>query len=233
MFYAQVLTLFPEFFSSPLACSIPDRAIKAGLAQVDCINIRDFSTDKHRRADDSPYGGGPGMVMKPEPVVASIRHARENRPDTRVVLLSPTGIPFDQAKAREYAKSPGITLVCGRYEGIDERAADYVDEQVSVGPYVLSGGEPAALAIIDAVIRLLPGALGDERSAEQDSFGEDGLLDYPHYTRPEVFEGKHVPDVLLSGNHADIESWRREQAKLRSERNRGTTETQSHREDKD
>jgi len=216
MFYAQVLTLFPEFFSSPLACSIPDRAIKAGLAQVDCINIRDFSTDKHRRADDSPYGGGPGMVMKPEPVVASIRHARESRPDTRVVLLSPTGVSFDQAKAREYSKSPGITLVCGRYEGIDERVAEYVDEQVSVGPYVLSGGEPAALAIIDAVIRLLPGALGDERSAEQDSFGEDGLLDYPHYTRPEEFEGKRVPEVLLSGDHAKIEAWRREQAEKRS-----------------
>ncbi len=218
MFYAQVLTLFPEFFSSPLACSIPDRAIKARLAQVDCINIRDFSVGKHRRVDDSPYGGGPGMVMKPDPVVAAIRHARESRPETRVVLLSPTGVLFDQAKAREYAKSPGITLVCGRYEGIDERVAEYVDEQVSVGPYVLSGGEPAALAIIDAVIRLLPGALGDERSAEQDSFGEDGLLDYPHYTRPEVFEGKHVPEVLLSGDHARIEAWRCEQEEKRSKR---------------
>jgi len=218
MFHARILTLFPEFFDTPLACSIPKRAIAAGLVRVECIQIRDFATDRHRRVDDVPYGGGPGMVMKPEPVVAAIRHARARQPDTRVVLLSPAGTPFDQKKARAYAAGPGITLLCGRYEGIDERVVEYVDEQLSVGPYVLSGGEPAAMCVLDAVIRLLPGALGDAESAAQDSFSESGLLDWPHYTRPEVFEGKQVPEVLLSGNHAEIEKWRRMQALERSGR---------------
>lgn len=218
MFHAQILTLFPEFFDAPLACSIPKRAIEAGIATVDCIHIRDFSTDRHRRVDDSPYGGGPGMVMKPEPVVAAIRHARERQPKARVVMLTPTGALFDQAKAREYAGLSSLSLICGRYEGIDERVCDYVDEQLSIGPYVLSGGESAAMCILDAVIRLLPGALGDAESAAQDSFSEAGLLDWPHYTRPEKFEGKRVPDVLLSGNHAEIKRWRYEQATLRSKK---------------
>jgi len=216
MFHAQILTLFPGFFDIPLNCSIPKRAIEAGIASVNCIQIRDFATDRHRRVDDSPYGGGPGMVMKPEPVVAAIRNARAQQSETRVVLLNPAGASFAQAKAREYARLPGITLVCGRYEGIDERVARYVDEQISIGPYVLSGGEPAAMCVLDAVLRLLPGVLGDAESAEQDSFSEEGLLDWPHYTRPEEFEGKRVPDVLLSGNHAEIEKWRREQAEKRS-----------------
>ena len=229
MFHAQILTLFPEFFDTPLACSIPRRAIEAGIANVDCVQIRDFATDKHRRVDDSPYGGGPGMVMKPEPVVTAIRHARKQQPETRVVLLTPSGHGFDQATAREYAGLPGVTLVCGRYEGVDERVTAYVDEQLSVGEFVLSGGEPAAMCVLDAVIRLLPGALGDAGSAQQDSHGEDGLLDWPHYTRPEVFEGGRVPDVLLSGNHAAIEAWRRDQARTRSEQRkkpqmRGDTE---------
>ncbi len=218
MFHAQILTLFPGFFEAPLACSIPARAIAAQLVRVDCIQIRDFARDRHRRVDDVPYGGGPGMVMKPEPVVSAIRHARARQPETRVVMLTPAGVPFDQAKAREYAALPGITLLCGRYEGIDERVTAYVDEQLSVGPYVLSGGEPAAMCVLDAVIRLLPGALGDAESAAQDSFSESGLLDWPHYTRPEVFEGKQVPGVLLSGNHAEIEKWRRAQALKRSRR---------------
>ncbi|MDX8411211.1 MAG: tRNA (guanosine(37)-N1)-methyltransferase TrmD [Mariprofundaceae bacterium] len=220
MFYAQILTLFPEFFDTPLACSIPSRAIEAGITDVAFVQIRDFTTDKHRRVDDNPYGGGPGMVMKPEPVVAAIRHARKMQADTRVVLLTPSGHGFDQTRAREYAGLPGITLVCGRYEGIDERVTDHVDEQLSVGEFVLSGGEPAAMCVLDAVIRLLPGALGDADSAQQDSHGEDGLLDWPHYTRPENFEGRRVPDVLLSGNHAAIEAWRREQARVRSERHK-------------
>ncbi len=216
MFHAQLLTLFPEFFDSPLACSIPKRAIEAGLAKVDCIQIRDFATDKHRRVDDSPYGGGPGMLMKPEPVVAAIREARRREPGTHVVMLTPTGTKFDQAKAREYAEKASLTLLCGRYEGFDERIAHYVDEELSLGDYVLSGGEPAALSVLDAVIRLLPGALGHEESAVQDSFGEDGEMDWPHYTRPEEFEGQRVPEVLLSGNHAEIEKWRKAQAKLRA-----------------
>lgn len=216
MFHARILTLFPEFFDSPMACSIPRRAIEAGAAQVEYIQIRDFATDRHRTVDDVPYGGGPGMVMKPEPVVAAIDEARRRDPQTHVVLLTPSGRLFDQAKARAYAAMPGITLLCGRYEGVDERVADYVDEQLSVGDYVLSGGEPAAMCVLDAVIRLLPGVLGDAESAAQDSFSEEGLLDWPHYTRPEVFDGKRVPEVLLSGNHAEIEKWRREQAKIRS-----------------
>ncbi len=216
MFYAQILTLFPEFFDSPLACSIPKRTIEASIASVDCIQIRDFATDRHHRVDDAPYGGGPGMVMKPGPVVAAIREARRRRPDTHVVMLSPAGAPFTQRKAREYAMLPDLTLLCGRYEGLDERIADFVDEKLSLGNFVLSGGEPAALGILDAVIRLLPGALGDAGSAGQDSFSREGVLDWPHYTRPEEFEGRRVPDVLLSGNHAEIEKWRREQSGLRS-----------------
>jgi len=216
MFHSQILTLFPEFFDSPLACSIPKRAIEAGIVSVDMIQIRDFATDKHHQVDDSPYGGGPGMLMKPEPVVAAIRAARQQQPDTHVVMLTPSGTRFTQAKALEFTEKSGITLLCGRYEGFDERICDYVDEQVSLGDYVLSGGEPAALCVLDAVIRLLPGVLGSPESAVLDSFTEDGILDWPHYTRPPVFEGKEVPEVLLSGNHAKINQWRREQALLRS-----------------
>ncbi|MDQ6954964.1 MAG: tRNA (guanosine(37)-N1)-methyltransferase TrmD [Mariprofundaceae bacterium] len=216
MFHAQILTLFPEFFNSPLSCSIPKRAIEASLARVDCIQIRDFSTDKHRTVDDKPYGGGPGMLMKPEPVVAAIRQARKRDPQTHVVMLTPSGIRFGQSKALEYVEKAHITLLCGRYEGFDERICDEVDEQLSLGDYVLSGGEPAALSVLDAVIRLLPGVLGSADSAVLDSFTEEGILDWPHYTRPEVFEGKRVPSVLLSGNHEKIEAWRREQAIIRS-----------------
>jgi len=221
MFQAQILTLFPEFFDAPLACSIPARAIRAGIVQVDCLNIRDFTTDKHRKVDDSPYGGGPGMVMKPEPAVAAIREARRRHPETHVVMLSPSGELFRQERARNYAALPGLTLLCGRYEGFDERIADYVDERLSLGNYVLSGGEPAAICVLDAIIRLLPGALGDAQSAKQDSFSNaDEELDWPQYTRPEAFENKHVPEVLLSGDHARTAAWRRQQAELRSRRHR-------------
>jgi len=223
MFHAQILTLFPEFFASPLACSIPKRAIAAGLAGVDCLQIRDFTTDKHRSVDDNPYGGGPGMVMKPEPVVAAIREARSRRPDTRVIMLTPSGTVFTQDKALEYAACSDITLLCGRYEGFDERITGYVDEQLSLGDYVLSGGEPAALSVLDAVIRLLPGVLGSADSAVLDSFSEEGILDWPHYTRPESFEGVRVPDVLLSGNHAAIEKWRREESLSRSAQRKAST----------
>jgi len=217
MFHAQILTLFPEFFDSPLSCSIPKRAIAAGLVSVDCIQIRDFATDKHHKVDDSPYGGGPGMLMKPGPVVASIRAARERQPGTHVVMLTPSGTRFTQAKALEYTEKSSVTLLCGRYEGFDERICDYVDEQLSLGDYVLSGGEPAALSVLDSVIRLLPDVLGSPESAVLDSFSEDGILDWPHYTRPLEFEGKVVPPVLLSGNHADIEKWRKQQSALRSD----------------
>jgi len=217
MFYAQLLTLFPEFFESPLSCSIPKRAIEAGITKVEAIQIRDFSTDKHHNVDDAPYGGGPGMLMKPEPVVGAIREARRRDPDTHVVMLTPSGTAFTQERALAFTEMPGLTLLCGRYEGFDERIVDYVDEELSLGDYVLSGGEPAAMCVLDAVIRLLPGVLGSPESAVLDSFSEDGILDWPHYTRPEVFEGKQVPDVLLSGNHKKIDAWRREQASLRTE----------------
>ena len=220
MFYAQILTLFPEFFDSPLACSIPKRAIEAGHAKVESIQIRDFTTNKHRNIDDTPYGGGPGMLMQVEPVVGAIREARRRDPETHVVMLTPSGTPFTQEKALEYTTKPGITLLCGRYEGFDERIVDYVDEELSLGDYVLSGGEPAAMCVLDAVIRLLPGVLGSPESAVLDSFSEDGILDWPHYTRPEIFEGKRVPDVLLSGDHAKIEAWRRQQAQERSRKRR-------------
>ena len=216
MFYAQILTLFPEFFDSPLSCSIPKRAIADGVVQVDCIQIRDFATDKHRSVDDTPYGGGPGMVMKVEPIVAAIREARKRQANTHVVMLTPTGEKFTQAKALEYIAKDSITLLCGRYEGFDERVTDYVDEALSLGDYVLSGGEPAAMCVLDAMIRLLPGVLGSPESAVLDSFTEEGMVDWPHYTRPEVFEGKAVPEVLLSGDHAKIQAWREEQARLRS-----------------
>ncbi|MDQ6972864.1 MAG: tRNA (guanosine(37)-N1)-methyltransferase TrmD [Mariprofundaceae bacterium] len=227
MFHAKILTLFPEFFESPLACSIPKRAIAAGLAGVDCIQIRDFAADKHRSVDDKPYGGGPGMLMKPEPLVASIREARRRRPDTRVLMLTPSGEPFTQGKALDYAAAGDISILCGRYEGFDERICDYVDEELSMGDYVLSGGEPAALCLLDAVIRLLPGVLGSAESAVLDSFSEEGILDWPHYTRPEEFEGKRVPDVLLSGNHSEIDRWRREQALQRSLKREKESEIQS------
>ncbi len=218
MFHTQVLTLFPEFFDSPLSCSIPKRAIEDGAVTVDCIQIRDFANNKHNRVDDSPYGGGPGMLMKPEPVVAAIREARRRQPDTFVVMLTPTGNRFTQQKALEYIQKDSITLLCGRYEGFDERIVDYVDEELSMGDYVLSGGEPAALSVLDAMIRLLPGVLGSPESAVLDSFTEEGMMDWPHYTRPEAFDGKRVPDVLLSGNHARIEAWRMEQARIRSQK---------------
>ncbi len=220
MFHAQLLSLFPEFFTSPLACSIPKRAIAAGLASVDCMQIRDFATDKHHKVDDLSYGGGPGMVMKPEPVVAAITEARRRDPGTHVVMLTPSGRQFTQKKALEYVDKGHLTLLCGRYEGFDERICDYVDEQLSLGDYVLSGGEPAAMCVLDAVIRLLPGVLGSSESAVLDSFSEEGILDWPHYTRPEEFDGKKVPAVLLSGNHGEIEKWRREQSQLRSRRRR-------------
>ncbi len=216
MFHTQILTLFPEFFESPLSCSIPKRAIEDGAVVVDCIQIRDFANNKHNKVDDSPYGGGPGMLMKPEPVVAAIREARRRQPDTHVVMLTPTGEKFTQQKALEYIEKKSVTLLCGRYEGFDERIVDYVDEELSLGDYVLSGGEPAAMCVLDAMIRLLPGVLGSPESAVLDSFSEEGMMDWPHYTRPEEFEGKRVPEVLLSGNHARIEVWRKEQAELRA-----------------
>lgn len=210
-----ILTIFPEIFDSFLAHGIVRRAIESGIIRVTPVNIRDFAGGKHRTTDDRPYGGGAGMVMKPEPLTEAIAHARKRIPDGSVILLSPQGRPFTQPLAQELALRNGLIFVCGRYEGVDERIYAHIDDEISVGDYVLTGGEPAAMVMIDAVTRLLPDALGGAESAESDSFS-DHLLEYAQYTRPPVFEGEDIPDVLLSGNHADIASWRLESSLIRT-----------------
>jgi tRNA (guanine37-N1)-methyltransferase len=213
----EVVTLFPEMITGTLRYGIVGRALERGLLTVGTEDPRAHTSDVHRTVDDRPYGGGPGMVLKPEPMLAAIRAAQARLPEgSPRVCLSAQGEPFSQAMARELSGLAGVLLVAGRYEGLDERVIDSgVDREVSVGDYVLSGGELPALTVIDALARLLPGALGDVRSSGEDSFSE-GLLDWPHYTRPEVFEGRAVPAVLLSGNHADIGRWRLQQALART-----------------
>jgi tRNA (guanine37-N1)-methyltransferase len=215
--HVQVVSIFPEMVGRVAEYGVVGRAVARGLLTLSCQNPREFATDAHRTVDGRPYGGGPGMVMKYEPTAAAIAAARGALPPgSRVVCLTPQGAVFDQATARRYAALPGLILLAGRYEGIDERLVEtQVDEELSLGDFVLSGGEIAAMAVIDAVTRLIPGVLGDEDSSEQDSFSE-GLLDHPHYTRPEVIEGRKVPDVLLSGDHARIARWRYKQALGRS-----------------
>ncbi len=215
----DVLTIFPGIFESSLRESLLGKAIEAGLLDVRLHDIRDSTTDKHRQVDDESYGGGPGMVMKPEPVFAAVDALGEG--SKRVLLLSPAGRRLDQALVRELAAEPWLVLVCGRYEGVDERVVEGLPaEEVSIGDYVLSGGEVPALVLLEAVTRLVPGVIGREESHERDSFGPEGLLDHPHYTRPAEFRGMRVPDVLLSGNHAEIERWRREAALEKTRRNR-------------
>lgn len=217
----EVVTLFPPMITGALRFGVVGRALVSGRLAVGTEDPREHTRDVHRTVDDRPYGGGPGMVLKPEPMLAAIRAAAARLPaGSPRVCLSAQGERFTQAMAREFAALPGLMLVAGRYEGMDERVIELgIDREVSIGDYVLSGGELPALAVIDAVARLLPGVLGDERSSECDSFSQ-GLLDWPHYTRPEVFEGLEVPQVLLSGNHADIERWRLAQAVARTWRRR-------------
>ena len=212
-----VVSIFPEMVGQVAEYGVVGRAKERELLALICEDPRDYTDDPHRTVDDRPYGGGPGMVMKVEPAARAIYAARERLPqDSPVVCLSPQGRVFDQATARRYAKLPGLILLAGRYEGIDERLIENeVDEELSLGDFVLSGGEIAAMAVVDAVARLLPGVLGDDESAQQDSFME-GLLDHPHYTRPESIDGKRVPAVLLSGDHARIARWRYKQALGRS-----------------
>jgi tRNA (guanine37-N1)-methyltransferase len=204
----EVLTLFPAMVEAPLKESILGKAQEKGLIRIGVANIRDHAVGKHHIVDDTPYGGGAGMVMKPEPLVASIEAARARVPDGKVLLMSPRGRRFTQAVARELAQAPRLILVCGRYEGVDERVMGSLDGELSVGDFVLTGGEFAALIVVDAVARLLPGVLGNESSAGAESF-EGGLLEHPQYTRPPEFRGLKVPDVLLSGNHAEVARWRR------------------------
>lgn len=218
---AGIVTLFPGMFGALGDYGITGRAARSGLLRLRYWNPRDYTQDRHRTVDDKPYGGGPGMLMKTEPVSAAIRAAKQALPaGTRVLYLSPQGQPLTQRRVGELAGEQALILLCGRYEGVDERVLHtLVDEECSVGDFVLSGGELAAMALLDAVTRLLPGALGAADSAAQDSFAE-GLLDHPHYTRPELFEGQRVPEVLLSGDHARIARWRRQQALVATWRKR-------------
>ena len=223
----DIITIFPEFFREVIDCGILRRARNAGLVDITAHDLRQWTTDKHHVVDDRPFGGGDGMVLKPEPIFTAVEaltgaSRREDFPaKTRVMLLSPQGQVFSQALAQEIAQNTThMVLVCGRYEGVDERVAEaIVTDEISIGDYVLSGGEPAAAVVIDAVVRLLPGALGSETSAVFESFSED-LLDHPQYTRPPEFRGMKVPEVLLSGNHAEIERWRKEAAIAKTRRKR-------------
>jgi tRNA (guanine37-N1)-methyltransferase len=215
----DVLTIFPGILEGPLRESLLGKAIDAGTIDVRVHDIRDHTTDRHRQVDDESYGGGPGMVMKPEPVFAAVEALGEG--PKRVLLLSPAGRRLDQPLVRELATESWLVLICGRYEGVDERVVHGLPaEEVSIGDYVLSGGELPALVVLEAVTRLVPGVIGREESHERDSFGADGLLDHPHYTRPPEFRGLRVPEVLLSGNHADIDRWRRDAAIEKTRRNR-------------
>jgi tRNA (guanine37-N1)-methyltransferase len=211
MWHATVLTIFPEMLPGPLAYSLAGRALKAGLWRFDTVDIRDFATGKHRSVDDAPFGGGPGMVLRPDVLDATIAGSGGVGP---LINLSPRGRPLDQARVRKLAAGPGVRLICGRFEGVDERVLEKnAVEEVSLGDFVLSGGEPAAIALIDACVRLLPGVVGSAETLDEESFAA-GLLEYPHYTRPAVWHGRTVPDTLVSGDHGRVRAWRRAQAEL-------------------
>lgn len=206
----DILSLFPDYFRGPFDESMIKRARQAGLLDINLVDIRDFADNRHNRVDDRPYGGGPGMVLKPEPAVKAIRSVKTER--SKVIYLSPQGKALDAKKCRELARQDHLIILCGHYEGIDERIIEKeVDEEISIGDYVLTNGCAAAIVLVDAVSRFIPGILGHEEAADEDSF-ENGLLDCPHYTRPELFEGVTVPQVLLSGNHQMIEEWRQNMA---------------------
>lgn len=219
---ASVLTLFPEMFPGPLAASLAGRALERGDWMLETVDIREFAGNKHRTVDDAPFGGGAGMVMKPDVIDAALTSVREKRAadgaDDRLIYLTPRGRLLDQRLVGALSETSGVVLLCGRYEGVDQRVIEaHGMDEVSLGDFVLSGGEPAALALIDAVVRLLPGVMGNRDSAEEESFGEPGLLEYPHYTRPAEWRGgdgvsRAVPEVLVSGDHAKVRQWRRAEA---------------------
>ncbi len=215
----DVITLFPEVVTVPLNASIMGRAQEKGALQLRVHDLREHGRGKYRQVDDMPYGGGPGMVMRPEPIFAQIEALKT--PQSRVIFMSPQGQRFDQAAAHRLSAEPHLIFLCGHYEGVDQRVVEaLVDEELSIGDYVLTNGAIAAAVVVDAIVRLLPGVLGDEQSAVQESFGESGLLDHPHYTRPAEFRGMKVPDILLSGDHAKVATWRAEQALERTRVNR-------------
>lgn len=215
--HIDILTLFPEMFQGPISESLLKKAQDKGLLSLNIVNLRDFTTDKHKTADDTPYGGGAGMVMKVDVVVHCLAGLgtkfdnRNSKAEHRIILMTPRGKTLTQGKVRELAGCKHLTLICGHYEGIDERICDYIDEEISIGDYVLTGGELPAMVLIDAIARHIPGVVKEAASVENDSFSS-GRLDYPCYTRPEEFEGKKVPEILLSGNHKEIARWRAEQA---------------------
>jgi tRNA (guanine37-N1)-methyltransferase len=210
----QIITLFPEMFDGVLNTSMLWKAQEKNLIEYKLINLRNFGIGPRKQVDDTPYGGGDGMVLKPEPLFAAVELAKKTNPDARVLLMTPRGELFDQEMAREFsATETGLIIICGRYEGYDERITSLVDKQISIGQFVLTGGELPAMVIIDAVTRLIPGVLGGETSAINESFSEADSLEHPQYTRPEEFRGLKVPDVLLSGHHAEIENWRKAQQK--------------------
>jgi tRNA (guanine37-N1)-methyltransferase len=204
----DILTLFPDYFLGPFTVSMMKRAVAKKAVTLKVHDLRKWATDKHQMADDVPYGGGAGMVMKPEPLVKALTALKRGRKNVKTYLMSPQGKVFDHGMALELSKEKSFILVCGHYEGLDERVMKWIDGEISLGDFVLTGGEPAVAVIVDALIRLLPGVVGDQKSVENDSFF-NGLLDHPHYTRPRVFKGMEVPEVLLSGNHARIERWRK------------------------
>lgn len=211
-FHTQILTLYPEMFPGPLGVSIAGRALEEGVWSCTPVQIRDFAADKHRTVDDTPAGGGAGMVLRADVLAAAVDHALAAQPDAPILAMTPRGTPITQARIRELAAGPGVTILCGRFEGFDERIfAARPIEQVSMGDIVLSGGEPAALMLLDACIRLLPGVMGAPSSGFEESF-ENGLLEYPHYTRPAEWEGRTIPEVLRSGDHAKIAAWRKQKA---------------------
>jgi len=213
-FAASILTLYPEMFPGPLGASLAGRALAEGRWSCEPVQIRDFATDRHRSVDNTPAGGGAGMVMRADVLARAVDHAIERHPDTPVLAMTPRGRPLTQARVRALAAGPGVTILCGRFEGIDERLFEARPiEPVSIGDYILSGGEMAALVLLDACIRLLPGVMGAASSGDEESF-EAGLLEYPHYTRPVIWEGRTIPEVLRSGDHARIEAWRKSQAEI-------------------
>jgi tRNA (guanine37-N1)-methyltransferase len=205
---ARVLTIFPEMFPGPLGLSLAGQALEKGVWALETVDIRDFASDKHRSVDDAPFGGGPGMVMRPDVIDAALASALASPPALPVVYLSPRGVRLDQRMVRELAAGPGVVLLCGRFEGVDERVLEAREvREISLGDFVLSGGEPAAIAVVDACLRQLPGVVGQAASLEEESF-ERGLLEYPHYTRPQVWRDRAVPEVLVSGHHAKVRAWR-------------------------
>jgi len=217
---ATVLSLFPDMFPGPLGLSLAGQGLSDGAWSLETLDIRSFATDKHRSVDDAPFGGGPGMVMRPDVIDSALQSVRSTSPDVPLVYLSPRGRTFTQARAQELASGPGVALLCGRFEGLDQRILDTHDiEEISIGDFVLSGGEPAAITLLDACIRLLPGVMGKAESLEQESF-ETGLLEYPHYTRPQIWKGVAVPEVLTSGHHEKIRAWRQAQSEEITKRRR-------------